>query len=658
MAISGTSLAVPLGAAPWSALAGSVASSGIGGAVQALCPVLLLAGLLTRPAAAAMILQALLLPLPGAAPELRLFWLALLGWIVVFGAGPLSLDRLVGPGARASALPWATAIARIYAWTTQRLGPVFLLALRVWLAAAPATLALAAFGATNVVYPGWLPAVPAMVAALPAVLTLLLAVLLVIGVAVRPAAIVLLALVPLGAVMTLDDHRLYWLLLLAVLAVEGGGPLALDALLARRPRATRAQKGDESLPHVVIVGAGFGGVAVAQGLRYAACHITLLDRRNHHLFQPLLYQVATAGLSPADIATPIRSMFRDYPNLRVLLGEVSGVDVGGKTVLSGTERIGYDYLVLATGARHGYFGHDDWSAYAPGLKSVEDGIDMRRRLLLAFEQAEDTHDAAMRAAFLTFVIVGGGPTGVELAGAIAELARHGLSGEFRAIDPASARVVLAQSGPRLLPSFSPSSSAAAEASLRRLGVEVLLDRKVERVDAAGVVIDGERLEAHTVLWAAGVMASPAAAWLGVAADRAGRVPVGPDLSVRGADGVFAIGDVAASDAWNGKGVPGLAPAAKQEGQYVARTIRARLGSRPAPAPFRYRHLGSLATIGRQAAVAEFGRLRVRGALAWWLWGAAHIAFLVGGRNRATVVLEWIWAYLTFRRGTRLITGGP
>jgi NADH dehydrogenase/putative oxidoreductase len=409
------------------------------------------------------------------------------------------------------------------------------------------------------------------------------------------------------------------------------------------------------LPHVVVVGGGFGGVAAVRGLRGAACRVTLIDQRNHHLFQPLLYQVATASLSPGDIATPVRAIFRGQDNARVVLGQVTGVDPAGKAVLLDRGRVPYDVLLLATGAQHSYLGHDDWAAFAPGLKTVEDGTAIRRNLLLAFEEAEGAATEAERRAWLTFVIVGGGPTGVELAGAIAELARHGLDQEFREIDPASAHVMLVQSGPRLLPAFPEALSDDAAAALRHLGVDVVLDSRVEAVSAAGVTVSGRIVAARTVLWAAGVMASPAAGWLGVKADRAGRVPVGPDLGVPGLDGVFAVGDTAASNGWAGAAVPGLAPAAKQGGAYVARVIRARLVGRPAPAAFRYRHLGSLATIGRQSAVADFGFVRVRGALAWWLWGAAHIAFLAGGRNRATVLVEWVWAYLTFRRGTRLIT---
>jgi NADH dehydrogenase/putative oxidoreductase len=445
------------------------------------------------------------------------------------------------------------------------------------------------------------------------------------------------------------DVQPYWALLLAVVVVRAAG--RLGDWLARPSAGPKPA----SLPHVVVVGGGFGGISAVRGLRGAPCRVTLIDRRNHHLFQPLLYQVATASLSPADIATPIRGMLRSQDNVRVLLGEVTGVEAKDKAVTLTRSRITYDYLILATGARHSYFGRDEWAPFAPGLKSIEDATAMRARLLRAFEEAENADADSEREAWLTFVIVGGGPTGVELAGAIAELAAHGLEGEFRTIDPSKARILLVEAGPRLLATFPETLSREASRSLERLGVEVQTGRRVEVVAADQVMVSGESLSARTVFWAAGVMASPAAKWLEVSADRAGRVPVGPDLSVPGCDGVFAIGDTASSQGWQGQPVPGLAPAAKQGGAYVARVIRSRLAGAAPPEPFRYRHLGSLATIGRQAAVADFGFIRLRGALAWWLWGAAHIAFLVGGRNRVTVMLNWLWAYLTFRRGTGLIT---
>jgi NADH dehydrogenase/putative oxidoreductase len=654
----GANAQAPLGPDWWSTFLQQITQSSLGATVQAACPVLLGVGLLSRPAATALLLQVLLLPALGPGPDAQLFWMALLARVLVFGPGSLSLDRLLHRGAESSALPGMATANHFFECVTRRIGPVYQLSLRTWLAAAPTGFALAALSVTPSMQPGvtpWLPHVPSMVASLEPWASLLLASLLAAGAATRPAAIVLLALVPLSQISGTGDVRLYWALLLAVLALHGAGRFSVDHFVELWLRRAKPQQNNAALPHVVVVGGGFGGIAMVRGLRGAACRVTLVDHRNHHLFQPLLYQVATASLSPADIATPVRSMFRDQENVRVLLGEVTGIDLAGRTVVLGAGRIRYDLLVVATGARHSYFGRDQWATFAPGLKSIEDATTIRRRLLLAFEEAENADKEEERAAWLTFVIVGGGPTGVELAGAIAELARHGMAQEFREIDPASARVVLVQSGSRLLPAFAEALSREAEHALRRLGVDVQLESRVEAVGAEGVTISGRFLPGRTVLWAAGVMASPAAAWLGVAADRAGRILVGPDLSVAGCDGVFAIGDTAASVGWAGKEVPGVAPAAKQGGAYVARVIRARLSGRPAPAAFRYRHLGSLATIGRQSAVADFGFVRFSGAIAWWLWGAAHIAFLVGGRNRMTVLVEWLWAYLTYRRGTRLIT---
>jgi NADH dehydrogenase len=406
----------------------------------------------------------------------------------------------------------------------------------------------------------------------------------------------------------------------------------------------------------VIVGAGFGGLAAATGLGKAPVEVTLIDRRNHHLFQPLLYQVATAGLSPADIAQPIRAILRYQSNASVLLGRVIGVDHAAREVLTGDRRVAYDYLIVATGARHAYFGHDEWEAIAPGLKSIEDATDIRRRILLAFERAEAASDPDERRALLTFVLVGGGPTGVELAGAIAELAKKALTADFRRIDSRQTRVVLVEAGPRLLPVMPERLSAEAKRALEGLGVEVRLGQAVTGCDAEGAMLGDEKIAARTILWAAGVAASPAASWLEAEKDRAGRVKVEPDLTLPGHPEIFVIGDTAAATDAAGKPLPGIAPAAKQAGEYVARVIRARAAGRAAPPPYHYRHLGNLATIGRHAAVADFGWLRLSGRLAWLLWGAVHIFFLIGFRNRIVVLLDWLWSYLTFQRGARLITG--
>ncbi len=407
---------------------------------------------------------------------------------------------------------------------------------------------------------------------------------------------------------------------------------------------------------IVIVGAGFAGLFAARGLRRVQADITLIDQHNYHLFQPLLYQVATAGLAPSDIAWPIRGVLRAQKNITVLLDRVQGVDVGANFVLTAERRIPFDTLIVATGAQHAYFGNDDWAPFAPGLKSVDDATSIRRRVLMAFEQAEMNEDEAARRRLLTFVIVGAGPTGVELAGTIAELATRTLATDFRRIDSRSARVILVEAGPRLLPSLSERSSDYTRKALVGLGVEVRLGFAVTRCNGDGVIVNNELIPSATVLWAAGVQASAAGPWLGAETDRAGRVLVETDLSAPGLPNVFVIGDTAAVIDANGESVPGIAPAAKQQGRYVARVIRARLEHRRTPKPFRYRHFGSLATIGRKAAVIELPFMRLSGLLAWWVWGVAHIYFLIGVRSPLLVALSWLRQYATYGRGARLITG--
>ena len=408
-------------------------------------------------------------------------------------------------------------------------------------------------------------------------------------------------------------------------------------------------------PHIVIIGAGFGGLSAAIGLGRAAAAVTVIDQRNHHLFQPLLYQIATAALSPADIAAPIRSILSRQANTEVILGTVTDIDVAGRAVLIGERRIPYDQLVIATGACESYFGHNEWAAVTSGLKTIEDATTMRRRILIAFERAEACLDEIERRRQLTFVIIGGGPTGVELAGALAELAKAALACDFHHIDPTTTRIVLIEAGPRLLPGFSASLSEAVARALTRLGVEVRLGAKVTSCGADGAMLGDEQIASRTVIWAAGVAASPAAGWLGIEPAHGGRVPVGPDLILPGHPEIFVIGDTAQVTGPRGP-LPGVAPVAKQQGAYVARVISARLGGKPPPGPFRYRDLGSLATIGRSAAVADFGWLRLTGRLAWLVWGVAHIYFLIGFRNRMAVAINWLWSYLTYQRGARLITG--
>jgi NADH dehydrogenase len=416
-------------------------------------------------------------------------------------------------------------------------------------------------------------------------------------------------------------------------------------------------EGTKTRPRVLILGAGFGGLSAAKALRNAPCDVVVIDRRNYHLFQPLLYQVATAALSPAEIASPIRSILSRQKNARVLMARVTGIDAARKLVhLQDGRDEPFDYLIVATGARHAYFGHDDWEKCAPGLKKIEDATDIRRRILLAFERAETTEDPEERKALLTFVVIGGGATGVEMAGAIAEVAHWALADEFRVIDPTQAHIMLIEAGPRLLPAFPPDLAEHARKALAKLGVDVQLGRPVEQCDGNGITYGGERLAARTIVWAAGVQASPAAKWLGADKDRAGRVVVAKDLSVPGHPDIFVIGDTASVMDNKGQPVPGIAPAAKQMGAYAGRLIAARIAGKPEMKPFRYRHAGSLATIGRSAAIADFGWFKVKGWLAWWLWGIAHIYFLIDFRSRFIVAMQWFWSYLTYRRGARLITG--
>ena len=411
-------------------------------------------------------------------------------------------------------------------------------------------------------------------------------------------------------------------------------------------------------PHVVIVGAGFGGLEAAKALVRTPIRVTLIDRLNHHCFQPLLYQVATGTLSPADIAWPVRSIFSRQRNIEILMAEVAGVDIKARAVLLPEgKRITYDYLILATGATHSYFGHEEWSHAAPGLKRIEDATGIRRRLLLAFERAELEDDEAERRRLMTFIVVGGGPTGVEMAGAIADMTRLTLASDFRRIDPRQSRIVLVEAGSRVLAAFAETLSAYAQGALQSMGVEVLTSAPVVELDSRGVsTAEGNRIEAATVIWAAGVTASPAAAWISTAVDQAGRIKVERDLSVPGHPEIFAIGDTALALGPSGAPAPGLAPAAKQMGRYVGRLIAARVQSRAEPAGFLYRDYGNLATIGRKRAVVSFGRLRLTGFVAWVFWSAAHIYFLIGVRNRVVVAFNWIWEYLTLRRGARLILG--
>lgn len=624
--------------------------------IELLGSILFAAGLMTRYAALALLILSSVVQANYNATDGQLLSIALFGWYVVHGSGPLSLDRLLSRGLIDAALPLVATLIEFWAWVRVQVGPLYLSVLRLWLAA---TLLYAGWAAAA--RDAWLPV--KTVAHWPRPALLCIGVLLLIGWLTRYATAAL-ALVAAGSAMmfaSAADH-IELFATFGLMSIFGAGVLSTDSLLGALFRRWFPELDGkpafalDGLPRVVIVGAGFGGLSCARALRRARASVTLIDRCNYHLFQPLLYQVATAALSPGDIAAPIRPLFRECFNTRVLLGTVSGIDTSRQRVLLGGKEVPYDYLVLATGAAHGYFGKDQWAPFAPGLKRIEDATAIRSRLLTAFEQAESTDDASERRELLTILIVGGGPTGVELAGAIAELARHGMQKDFRQFDPASARVILVQSAARVLPTFNEELARIAQRSLERVGVEVLLGSRVESIDERGVIVGGVRIGARTVLWAAGVVASPAALWLNGEADAAGRQKVEPDLSVRGLNHVFVIGDTALSMGWDGRPVPGLAPAAKQGGLYVARVIRAALQGRRAPPAFRYRHRGSLATIGRKTAVADFGRFRLWGAPAWWLWGVVHVGFLVGLRSRVATMTNWLWAYLTYGGAIRLITG--
>jgi NADH dehydrogenase len=625
-----------------------------------LCAVSLILGLATRVGATVLLVLTVASHVGVAALDLNLFWMALLAYYVLLGASRLSLDWLLSQGLRNSPLPQAGALITLLDATRPALTGIYLLVLR---AAMMLTLLLAgghmptAMMTTTAEIQAWLPVGSAM--RLFGNEGVALALLVGSGLATRATALLAAVMIGYHEMAGGDgSFQFYWTVLLLLLVAKGPGPFSLDGVvLAGLRRSLPELSGNlEGLPRVVIVGAGFGGIACARALRYAQASITLIDRQNYHLFQPLLYQVATAALSAADIAIPIRAIFRDQFNAKVMLATVNGLDPERREVLADGLNIPYDYLVIATGATHTYFGHDAWAPFAPGLKRVDDATLVRRRVLEAFERAEVATSEAERRRFLSFVIVGGGPTGVELAGAIAELARVGMAKDFRNFDPATAEIILVQAGPRLLPAFPEPLSEVARRSLTDTGVKVFLNSNVRLIDADGVLVNDRRIYSRTVLWAAGVAASPAAKWLNAEADKAGRVKVLPDLSVPHLPDVYVIGDTALANCWKGQPVPALAQAAKQSGAFVAKVIRAKLRGKPVSLSFSYRHIGSLATIGRKSAIADFGFVRLRGAMAWWLWGTVHVLFLVGSRNRAAVALNWIWSYVTYRASTRLITG--
>ncbi|MDJ0977993.1 MAG: FAD-dependent oxidoreductase [Erythrobacter sp.] len=637
----------------------------IGVAIELVGPVLLIAGLFTRPAAIAMAALTVISQAAYVPTTSNLVVIALLVWYAVAGPAALSLDRMLASGLRTSALPLAGPAIRAADWSRENLGPVLLAILRLWL------------GVTLLVYAGvveppvaiqtWLPTM--VFFGFPDWLAVVVSLFFFTGFGAVIVSYGLFFLI--AFFMIADAHpnvTLFPFLFLALYEARGAGLFSVDrAILTWMERNILFDRNYEDIPenwpHVVVVGAGFGGLEAAARLKRLPVRVTLIDKRNYHLFQPLLYQIATATLNPADIATPIRSLFRGDGNVRVLKGEVTAIDPRAKTLtLANGREESFDRLVLATGATHSYLGKDEWGAHAPGLKTIEDGIAVRSTILDAFEKAEAIDDPERIKRLLTFVIVGAGPTGVELAGAIAELARLHVEREFRTVDPASARVILVQSAPRILPAFRPELSSKAQASLEALGVEVHAGRRVTRISASQVCIgQDECIDSETVLWAAGVTASPAAQWLGAKSDRSGRVEVDDRMRVIGADGkpiasIYAIGDTARSLAWDGKPVPGLAPAAKQAGAYVSRMVEAELLGKESPGPFVYKHQGSLATIGRKSAVADFGHFSLSGASAWWLWGLVHVGFLTGARNRLTVAINWGWSFFANHSGIRLITG--
>ncbi len=630
----------------------------IGVTIEIVAPILLLVGLLTREAALAILMLLVVSQVEYIPTDLNLWLIAILGWFVLRGAKGFSFDRAVAGGLSGSALPFADPVIHFFEFLTDKVALLWLLAIRIWLAVTLLAVAgMVGMAGLEVFLP-----VKTFVGINPA-LAVCLAVLLVIGLVVPLTGLTLIILLSTLAVMGLHpDLTLYPMLLLGLMAIFGAGYLSVDRMISGWLESNilfdrKYEDVPEHWPHIVVVGAGFGGLACVAKLKNLPVRITLIDRHNYHLFQPLLYQIATAALSPADVATPIRGLFRNDGNVRVLLGEVRSIDSAKKTLTYGQNSLDYDHLVLATGASHSYFGKDEWAPFAPGLKTIEDGVSVRGHVLRAFERAESSNDPERVKRLMTFVIVGAGPTGVELAGAIAELAHHGLKDEFSRIDPEQAQIILVQSGDRILPAFPEDLSAHAATSLSNLGVDIRLKSRVTDIAADRVKVgDDIEIATETVLWAAGVIASPAGKWLEADTDRAGRVAVDEHMRVAGHENVFAIGDTAGSNAWDGNPVPGLAPAAKQAGVYVANYIQQQLLDGEQVAPFKYKHQGSLATIGRKSAVADFGFVKLHGALAWWLWGAVHVGFLSGMRNRIAVLVNWIWSYFTLQLGIRLITG--
>lgn len=625
----------------------------------------LLLGLFTRLGALAVLILGLAAQLYYVTLDVNLFWIALMAGYVLRGPGPISLDHLLKHGLNRSPIPFATITTNFFDSTRLTFSGIYLLGLRIWLGLTFLLVSYKDFMSLNQVnfFESWFP-IHSATLIFPH-FAILISLLFFLGFSTRLLSLFVFILICLVFIpISIVVNPCYWMMAMGIFFGFGPGPFSIDYLILSLLKQRYPQFSDkpafslENLPRVVIVGAGFGGITCAKALRDIPVKISLIDRRNYHLFQPLLYQVATGGLSPADIAVPIRAIFKDQFNVEVLLGEVNAIDKENRMLHTQNSQISYDYLVIATGATHSYFGKDHWAPFAPGLKQIEDAISVRSKLVETFELAEIAVDENERKYLLTFVIIGGGPTGVELAGAIAELSRYGMEKNYRHFDPASAEIILIQSAPRIIPTYSEVISRSAQQSLEKMGVKILLNSRVEQVDEDGVIVNGQKIYTKSVLWAAGVTASPAAKWLDVDADQAGRVKVKQDLSIPNHANIFAIGDTASTFSWNGKPAPGIAQAAKQAGTHVAKIISQIIYNEPPIKEFKYKHLGMIATIGRKSAVAEFNYIKLRGAIAWWFWVFADIFFLVGARNRSSVILNWVWSYFTYRANNLLITQRP
>ncbi|KTD56971.1 NADH dehydrogenase transmembrane protein [Legionella santicrucis] len=624
----------------------------------------LILGLFTRAGALMILILSVMTQIYYVKLDLNLLLITLMMGYVLRGPGPFSLDHLFEQGLSRIALPFAMSIHNFFNVTKRASDTIYLLGLRIWLMIICLLLGNYVLQITTSemqLVSVWLPLHSfSLLINHPGIFILPL--FLVLGAATRLIALLLLILICINQAHASElAYAPYWMMIMAILFVSGPGFFSFDQILLsffkrRYPQLSGKPAFTlDNLPHVVIIGGGFGGIACAKALRHVPVKVTLVDKNNYHLFQPLLYQVATGNLSSGDIAVSIRSIFLDQFNAQVLLGTVTSIDKEKRLIITDQFQLSYDYLVIASGATHSYFGKDVWEPYAPGLKSIEDAIAVRSRIIQTFESAEIAETEVERQNLLNFVIVGGGPTGIELAGAIIELARYGMEKDFRHFDPGNANVILIQAAPRLLPAFSEKSSAKVQQSLEAIGVKVYTNSTVEHIDEMGVIVKGQRIYSKSVFWAAGVKASPAALWLDVPADNTGRVIVNNDFSVPNCNNIYVIGDTASANLWHGKPMPGLAPAAKQGGKFVAKKITAHVYNKSAPSSFNYTHLGSLATISRKASIVEFNRLSFYGELAWWFWGVIHVSFLVGARNKFSVLSNWIWSFFTFRANNLLIT---